>query len=86
MAAENHQPAGLVGLDRSERDGLADEGTVVELLFGLLDAADRAGARSDRQRLAVVDEGVAQSLPLGRLAGRSMAVTKRPSPSNTTIG
>ena len=26
------------------------------------------------------------SLPLGRLAGRSTAVTKRPSPSNTTIG
>ena len=25
-------------------------------------------------------------LPLGRLAGRSTAVTKRPSPSNTTIG
>ena len=26
------------------------------------------------------------SLPLGRLAGRSTAVTKRPSPTNTTIG
>ncbi len=37
-------------------------------------------ARNKRRRKARI------SLPPGRLAGRSMAVMKRPSPSNTTIG
>ena len=37
-------------------------------------------ARSRRRRKVRI------SLPPGRLAGRSTAVTKRPSPSNTTIG
>ena len=37
-------------------------------------------ARNSRRRKALA------SLPLGRLAGRSMAAMKRPAPSNTTIG
>ena len=37
-------------------------------------------ARSSRRRRARI------SAPFGRLAGRSTAVIKRPSPSNTTIG
>jgi len=37
-------------------------------------------ARSSRRKNALI------CLPLGRLVGRSMAVMKRPSPSNTTIG
>jgi hypothetical protein len=37
-------------------------------------------ARNSRRRMGMI------SLPLGRLAGRSTAVMKRPAPSNTTIG